>query len=158
MNPQAQPDPQAVAAAVAAMTIPIMIGSVIGLLVLIFFILTLSKALSRVSERNREMSPGAVWLMLIPCFGFIWEFVVIIRLASSLKKEFIERGIHSEGESYGQGLGIASVILRIFCGPVGVICWIIYWVKIAGFSARLAEGGGSSGGGDGYKERDRDYR
>jgi len=27
---------------------------------------------------------------------------------------------------------------NLICGPVGLICWIIYWVKIAGYSARIA--------------------
>ncbi len=35
----------------------------------IFYLLTLSKALNRCSPANRSMSPGQVWLLLIPLFN-----------------------------------------------------------------------------------------
>jgi uncharacterized protein (DUF2062 family) len=57
-----------------------------------------------------------------------------------------------EEESPGQGIGLAMCILHVvavftnfipFFGWLawiaGIICWIIYWVKIAGYSARIAE-------------------
>jgi hypothetical protein len=51
-----------------------LVALAIGLTIAIFFYLTLSRCLSRIRSRNREMEPGQVWLNLIPCFGIIWIF------------------------------------------------------------------------------------
>jgi hypothetical protein len=54
-----------------------------------------------------------------------------------LGAEFQKRGM-VEDPAPGKGLGLAMCILNLICGPVGLICWIIYWVKIAGYSSKLA--------------------
>src|SRR5262245_17941846 len=54
----------------------------------IFHCLTLAKALNRCSESNRQMSPGLVWLLLIPCFHTIWFIFIVIWVPGSLQKEF----------------------------------------------------------------------
>jgi hypothetical protein len=120
----------------------------IGLTITIFFYLSLSRCLSRIQPRNREMEPSHVWLNLIPCFGIIWIFFTIIRIANSLRKEYWDRGWRTEGESFGQGIGLAYAILMLLGGIpyigflfsiASFVCFIMYWVQIAGFSRRLAE-------------------
>lgn len=123
-----------------------LIGLAIGLIPLIFFCLTVQKALNRVSPENRAMQPGMVWLLLIPLFNIVWQFLVVINLAKSLGAEFKKRNIAEEPEP-GKGIGLTSCIL-VCCGIIpfvggiaslaGLVCWIIYWVKIAGFSGKLA--------------------
>jgi hypothetical protein len=103
----------------------------------IFYLLTLQKALNRCSPENRAMQPGMVWLMLIPLFNVVWQFFVVLNLAKSLAAEFQKRGI-AEDPNPGQTLGLVMCIGNLICGPVGLICWIIYWVKIAGYSAKIA--------------------
>lgn len=29
-------------------------------------------------------------------------------------------------------------LVNFLAGPAALVCWIVYWVKIAGFSAKLA--------------------
>jgi hypothetical protein len=91
------------------------------------------------------MDPGLIWLLLIPCFNFIWHFFVVINMAKSLGAEFQKRGIIEEPEP-GKTIGlVASVLwacsliplLNYVCHPAALVCWIIYWVKIAGFSKKL---------------------
>ena len=53
----------------------------------ILFILSEQKILRVISPENREMSPGSVWLQLIPVFGLVWQFFVVIRIAHSVSKE-----------------------------------------------------------------------
>ena len=69
-----------------------------------------------------------------------------MNVAKSLKAEFHKRGISSE-PSPGQGLGLAMCILQvcgiipfvgIIAGVATLVLWIMYWVKIAGFSAQIA--------------------
>jgi hypothetical protein len=116
------------------------------LAVMVFYLLTLQKALSRCSPENRAMAPGMVWLQLIPLFGLVWQFFNVINLAKSPGAEFQKRGM-AEDPQPGKTLGLimsilccCSVIpfLGILIAIGALICWIIYWVKIAGYSGKLA--------------------
>jgi hypothetical protein len=119
----------------------------VGILLLyIFYILTLSRALSKCSIASRTMQPGLVWLLLVPLFNIVWQFFVVIGLADSLGKEFRARGIPNVEPEPGKAIGIAMCvcavcaiipILGIFAAIAHLILWIIYWVKIAEFSRRL---------------------
>jgi hypothetical protein len=122
----------------------------VSVVVGIFYCLTLQKALNRCAPQNRAMSPGLVWLFLIPVFNLIWHFFIVINLAKSLHAEFVMRNL-AEEQSPGQGIGLATCILNavgIFIGFIpfvgwvigvaGFVCWIIYWIKIAGYSDKIA--------------------
>jgi hypothetical protein len=102
----------------------------------IFYLLTLQKALNRCSPASRAMNPGMVWLMLIPLFNLVWQFFVVLNMAKSLGAEFQARGIPEEPDP-GQTIGLIMCVSALLCGPIYLIFWIIYWVKIAGFSAKL---------------------
>lgn len=133
--------------AVAGAIIMVALGVLVVFLIpLIFYLLTLQKALNRCSPENRAMAPGLVWVMLIPVFGFIWHFIMVLNVAKSLGAEFQKRGI-TEDPKPGQQLGIVMCVLsccsiipllNMLSSPAFLICWIIYWVKIAGYSAKLA--------------------
>ena len=134
---------------IAALVAITVVLSAVCMLPFVFFLLTLRKALRRCRPRNRMMEPGAVWLNLIPLFGLVWQFITVNRVAESLRYEFRDRRWHYRGEDYGQGLGTAycAILCAAFipyCGTLfamaGLVCWIIYWVKIAGFSSQLESG------------------
>ena len=118
----------------------------VSLIPAIFYILTLQKSLNRCSPENRAMAPGMVWLLLIPLFNLVWHFFVVINIAKSLGAEFQKRGIAEELEP-GKKIGLIMCILAccgivpllgILCSLGAFVCWIIYWIKIAGFSSKLA--------------------
>ena len=156
----------------------------LGILALyIFFCLTLQRTMSEVRPRNRTMAPGLVWLHLlhlggaIPILGIvigiaasIWDLVMVLKIGSSLKQEFEDRGWRTDGEGFGKIVGLIwcigqlttlplSLVMNII-GPqfgdpaiavaVGVIlialglaifiCWIVYWIQMAGYGRRLREG------------------
>ena len=128
------------------MAVAVLIGLVIILIPAIFYLLTLQKALNRCSPENRAMNPGMVWLMLIPLFNLVWHFFVVLNLAKSLGAEFQKRGIVDEPQP-GKNLGLIMCILAccgwvpflgLFTGIGALVCWIVYWVRIAGCSAKLA--------------------
>ena len=133
-------------ASIAVLFTIFVVASLIGLLPMIFYSLTLQKALNRCAPENRAMAPGLVWLMLVPLFNIVWNFFVVINLAKSLGAEFQKRGIAEEPKP-GKKLGLTMCILSccgvipflgILCTVGALVCWIIYWVKIAGFSAKIA--------------------
>lgn len=142
------------------------IALIVGIAVSILYYLTLSRALQQCSPRNRTMEPGQVWLNFIPCFNLVWIFITVSRIAESLSNEFHDRGMRSEGD-YGRGLGITTYVLALcgiipFIGPFislgAMVCWIIYWVKIAGYSKQLREGESYRDDEDRAYRRDKDDR
>lgn len=117
----------------------------IWLIPTVFFLLTLQKALNRVAPERRTMNPPMVWLALIPLFNLVWNFMIVTALSKSLDAELTSRNIPHEAEPgkliglIWAGLGVACLIpgLNVIAGLPLLVLWIIYWVKIAGFSAKL---------------------
>jgi hypothetical protein len=56
-----------------------------------FFFRTQYRTLMAITPANRLMAPGLVWLQFIPFFAMIWQFVVIVQIARSLRKERVFR-------------------------------------------------------------------
>ncbi|GAA4331063.1 hypothetical protein [Flaviaesturariibacter amylovorans] len=118
----------------------------------ILFMMTQQSVLKNVQVRNRRMSPGEVWLQLIPLFGIVWAFFVVNRIADSIALELgdAEFTFDSASDPYGdrsaprekptQGIGLAYLICAVcsiipFLGVLAslgcIVCWIIYWVKLS---------------------------
>jgi hypothetical protein len=113
---------------------------VVALGIHILFLLSLSKCFSQISKRNRLMEPGLVWLNLIPLFNLVWMVITILRLADSLRNEYEDRGLQGDGD-FGKTLGILYFVLSFVCGPVGLVCFIMYWVKIVGYTSEMRQSG-----------------
>jgi hypothetical protein len=112
----------------------------------IFYIPTIQRALKRCSPSSRTMPPSRVWLLLIPIFNLVWHFIVVSNLSRSLGNEFKSRNMPNADPEPGKAVGLAMCIL--FVGSVipkvgavlwfaGLICWIVYWVKIERYSRAL---------------------
>jgi hypothetical protein len=138
--------PLANGAVAAGMFGVFLIAFAVMLIPAIFYLLTLQKAFNRCAPENRAMAPALVWLMLIPLFNLVWHFFVVINLAKSLGAEFQKRGIAEEPEP-GKKLGLLACILSccgiipllgFLCSLGALVCVILYWIKIAGYSAKLA--------------------
>jgi hypothetical protein len=139
-------DGYAAAALSATVLFAILICIAIAMIPVIFYLLTLQNALKAVSPANQKMPPGQVWLILIPLFGLVWSFIVVNRIADSLKAEFAARNIQVAEDRPGYSIGLTYCIL-FCCGIVpllgilasigGFVCWIIYWVKISEYKHKL---------------------
>jgi hypothetical protein len=136
-------------AAISAIAGGLLIGFLIFLIPSIFFLLTLQKALTRVAPERRTMNPPMVWLGLIPLFSVVWNFIMVNALSKSLGAELTARNRPHENEP-GKTIGLVWASLNAAClipglafllGIPVLIMWIIYWVKIAGFSAKIADPG-----------------
>ena len=129
----------------------IVIFAILGMLSIIpmiFFLLTLQNTLYAVSPANRKMPAPQVWLSLIPIFNLVWQFIVVNKISESLQAEFKEREIPTNEPFPGRTIGIAYCIL--FCctiipflgtiaGLAGLVCWIIFWVKMHECKMKLAQ-------------------
>jgi len=133
----------------------VIISVVFGIAVIpgIFYLLTLQRALERCSPEARTTSPGKVWLLLIPLFNLAWGFILVGEIAKSLHNEFARRNILDVEAQPGKSLGLAMCVLSLtsFIPVLGIagalagfVCWILYWVKISGYSQRLTAPAGWS--------------
>lgn len=115
----------------------------------IFFFLSQQNTLKAIQPQNRTMSPGQVWLQLIPLFGLVWQFIVVTRIADSIQRELSsettfsfdqQRVPYYNGTKPTYSIGIAYCVL--FCCAIipflgiltsiaGLICWIIYWIQLS---------------------------
>jgi len=124
-----------------------LLGLVIGIAIAVFYILTMQKALNLAGERHQKMQPGMVWLMLIPLFNLVWHFFVVKNVSESIKSWAAEKGAKVDDAGYTIGLiaciaqacGLVPVV-NILAGPVGLVCLIIWWVKVAGFNKLMSAG------------------
>jgi hypothetical protein len=122
---------------------------ILGIMVIpvIFFLLTLQKALERCSIDSRTTTPGSVWLLLIPVFNLVWQFIIVAKISESLHNEFTKRNILEDPQP-GKSIGITFCVLDV-CSIIPIIgiitsiaafvCWILYWVKISGYSSKLLQ-------------------
>lgn len=120
--------------------------AVLLLLPAIFYLLALQKLLQKCSPASRTMEPGLVWLLLIPFVNLVFNFMLVLAVAKSLRNEFNRRGIAVADPAPGQSIGIAMCIclccsmipfLGLLSGIAHFALWIIYWVKIVEFSRML---------------------
>ncbi len=130
-------------------------GGVIQLLFLllflipyVFFLFTLFRTAEQISVENRRIVPAQVWLLLIPLFNLIWMFVVINKLAASIKQECDRLNITYNQQTPTKDIGnvyallaIASLmpVIGLFFGLAAFICWIIYWTQVARYRKLFIE-------------------
>lgn len=134
----------------------------------IFFLITQQNTLKAIKPENRLMHPGLVWLQLIPLFGQIWMFFVVVKIAASVQLELISRdsdsilgfadaaSVEATGQRPTQAIGIAECTMTVLAYLIQLaeprlalfsmvlwlaafVCWIIYWVQLAGYKNKLAQ-------------------
>lgn len=126
---------------------PELVVIVLAIAPFILYLLTLQRALRRCAPERRAIAPGQVWLLLIPLFNLAWHFVVVLRVARTLGAELEARGMAGGKAGTGKTIGLAMCTLQaLVMAPVaglaalaaGLVCWLVYWAKIAGCSRALA--------------------
>ncbi len=126
-----------------------LIGIVVGLVIQILFLLNLMRLLEAVHPANRTMSPGLVWLNLIPVFSLGWMIYTVIKIRDSVGRENASRWGASVDERNTHTIGLVYSILAaagfvfsfggynnrgvsVFGGLISLavlILWILYWVR-----------------------------
>jgi hypothetical protein len=122
------------------------VACLVAIIPAVLYLRSLQRTLERCSPESRTVSPGKVWLLLVPLFNLVWQFLLVNHIAMSLHNEFVRRNVPCSDPAPGKTLGLALAILSVvslipFVGLVtsvaGFICWILYWVKIADYSRAL---------------------
>jgi hypothetical protein len=126
---------------VVGISIIVLIG-ILTNAVICFFLHKLYKA---VPVQRRQMTPGLVWLLLIPLFGLIWNFFVFPKLSGSYKTCFEAAGDSTAG-TCNSGLAWAYPILcvvmyiplvSVIAGPAALVVVVAYIVKMFELKGRL---------------------
>lgn len=96
--------------------------AVIG--IAIWFNINMMSAMNAISQQNRRMDGGLVWLNIIPIFNFVWPFIFNNALTASFKSEFQEKNI-STNVNLTSGIiyPIANILIVLF--PY-IVAGIIY--------------------------------
>lgn len=118
------------------------------IIIYILYLLNQSRLLELCHPYTRKMTPGEVWMVLIPAFGIVWHFIMIGRIADSLAIEFRNRNIPIEEDRPGYSSGITAQILML-CGIVpflgiiavlvGCVLLVVYWNKMRDYKKRLEQ-------------------
>lgn len=112
--------------------------------VYILFLINLRDLLREISEPNRKIKPGNVFLILIPLFGLVYSFIMFPKISDSIKLEYEIRGRVMPGDGL-RSLGLVFAILMLlsvitnnfladYSGIFSlglIVILIIYWVKSA---------------------------
>lgn len=118
---------------------------VVMLVVYCVYLNTLQNAVRSVAPSARKVTPGAVWLMLIPIFNLVYSFILVRKLADSFEADLLRRGQAVTGKpTYAIGLAM-SVLQILYFVPLmqrlpallGIGCWIAHWAQVAQMSRRL---------------------
>lgn len=124
----------------------ILFAILVGVGITVMYLLTLQNVLKKVAPENRLVEPTNVWLMFIPLFNLIYPFILYPKISDSIKKEYEARGLALDG-NFGRSIGLAIPILNlcgiipflgIFASLAGLVLWIIWWVKMAGYKTKLS--------------------
>ena len=88
------------------------------LLLLILYLGTLHKTLRACRPENRVMPPWMVWLQVLPCVIFVWQFVNVIAVGGSLGREFRSRGVAELSPLERLGLAMCGLMTLGFIAAV----------------------------------------
>lgn len=123
---------------------PDVFSSIFGLISLglflipaIFFLLTLQNTLRAISPENRRMPPSNVWLLFIPLFNLVWQFIVVDRISQSIGAECARLNIPVTDPKPTYSIGLAWNICSCLAfipflgGIASLVTFIIYWVKVS---------------------------
>jgi hypothetical protein len=134
------------------MLIVITVGMAIGIGITAIFCYFVSDALAKVPPQyHQNITPGQVWLLLIPLFNLFWNFIVYQRVPATFAAYFEATGRPQPGD-YGKQMGLIYAILACctiipcmgsLCGLAGLVLLILLVVKFSGYKSLIMSGGGS---------------
>lgn len=147
------------AAGIGALIVGMILGLIVFAVVLVVLALLIYLPYSKVPKEHQKMSPPAVFLMAIPLFGLVWNFIATARVSESFKSYFDSVGNTTIGDA-GKTLGLwfsvcvaASFALGITfilacISPVfsiaALILFILYVVKLFDMAGKITPAGTSA--------------
>ena len=94
------------------------ISALINILIIVLFCRSLVKTLAFIAPENRQIQPSSIWLLLIPVFNYIMNFIVVFGMSKSIANELKNREFE-EVKRPAFVPGIISAILALL--PIAVL-------------------------------------
>ncbi len=125
--------------AMLIIAIAVVIGLLVGAAISAALCYFISSWLKEVPEEDRAMTPGKVWLLLIPLFNFYWMFrVYMLDIPKSFKNYFDRQGdqlVGDCGKNMGLWLCICTLggfipLLGSLVSIAGLVLYVLWLVKI----------------------------
>ncbi|MBK7642893.1 MAG: DUF4328 domain-containing protein [Planctomycetes bacterium] len=136
------------AATTAAILIGLGITLAISLAINLFVCWLVYRANEALPPEHRKTESWQAFLLLIPLFNLIWNFVLLARVSGGMQSYFGAKGDTSAGDC-GASIGLWYSICCIACfvpiasciaGPAALVLLILYLVKISGLRTRVLIG------------------
>ena len=125
------------------------IGIGLSVVVVIFFLLALvtcyvlTSAINALPSEHRQIKTWQVWLLLIPCFNVVWNFIVFPAVSRSYESYFRSAG-RAGGDTVMLGMWYCVCCIGAFLPFVGgmaglasLVILIIYLVRISGLKKQV---------------------
>ena len=142
-------------AALAAMGVGVMVVSIlVGLAIAVAICWFLMICFQRIPAEHRKQKPEMVWLLLIPCFGVVWNFFVLPKLSESFKSYFDSVGQQDVGDC-GRKLAmwccilgaaqlagvipLLGAVIAPLAGIAGLVLWIMFMIKANDLKNRIPQ-------------------
>jgi hypothetical protein len=109
----------------------VIIALAISVAIAVVICLIIYKSFSALPQEHRKLEPGLVWLLLIPCFNVIWNFIVFLKLSDSYCAYFESVGRGEEMGDCGRGIFLAYCI----CTAVTAVA---FWIPCVASIISLA--------------------
>lgn len=124
------------------------VALIVSLAITIVVAVLIAGCYARIPQQYREMEPGMVYLVLIPCFNLVWIFFVTLRLSTSFQKYFAAHARADVGDcGYQLGLWysicmVAGIVpcVNYVAGPAALVLLILYLVKVMGLKNQIPAG------------------
>lgn len=110
--------------ALSVMTAALCCASVLTLAALVMVHYLIYRIAATVPPPYRKQEPWMVWLLLIPVFHLVWNFVVFPSISDGYKAYFDARGEPDVGDC-GRGLGMAYAIVSVIMQVLGIGFYIL---------------------------------
>lgn len=124
------------------------------LVIVVFYLLSLARALKLAGPQNRKMAPGLVWLNLIPIFNLGWMIYTVLKVSEAIASRHAENGTPDPSEG-AKTIGLLYTVFALLSfiplfgallGLASIVLWIIYWVKVADYNRVMLQMGTASAG------------
>jgi len=124
---------------IAVAMVPIIV-LVIVLAIGTLYIFTLYKCLKLINPKNRALPPWSAWLLCIPIFSFLWNYILIFKMAKSWHSENRQRTIKIQKIETGRDVGFVYTSVSLLCTLISQqkvflalfagMFWVGHWIIV----------------------------